>query len=475
MQFKTKNYIHQQEIFDKIKDLPYHALFLEMGTGKTKIAIDLLRYRCYEQKKVVSCLIICPKIAMLNWVDEFKIHSSIVEHVQVLTGSGTVKYTKLTNTNKEIFIINFESITSVYKLLYRKWEVMIIDESHRIKNIKAKSTMAILALSTKANYKYILSGTPILNNPMDIFSQFKFLDGGRTFGNSFMSFKTGYFIDENLAIQAKLAAGNKRYFPRYILNPLLEAAFKAKVRSISSSVKKEDCLDLPPKVYNMIKLEMSPKQRKMYDEMKEHLIAMLEATDFATVASTAAVKLMRLRQISSGFVSIDGENTIALFEDNPKLEATLEVLEEVTSTDKCIIWCCFRANIEMLRDKLAKYNPAVIYGGTDANAKYREQVKFKSDDSCRVMIAHPRSAGLAINLVNAKYVIYYSQGYELEYRKQSEDRNHRPGSEIHDKIVYTDLAYTNSIDTIISAALRKKDNIGSDIIRQIKLLKEGDV
>jgi SNF2 family DNA or RNA helicase len=184
---------------------------------------------------------------------------------------------------------------------------------------------------------------------------------------------------------------------------------------------------------------------------------------------------MRLRQISSGFAKIEGKDSLAVFSENPKMDALEDILEEITINNKCIIWCAFRHDVEAIRYKFTKYNPAIIYGGTDANEKYDQQNKFRKDNTCRIMVAHPKSAGLAINLVEASYAIYYSQGFELENRLQSEDRCHRPGSQVHDKITYIDLVYKNSVDVSILKALKSKKDIGSDILSQVKLiLEEGE-
>jgi SNF2 family DNA or RNA helicase len=472
MNFKTQPFMHQLNTLERIKDRDYYALFWEMGTGKTKEAIDLIRYRCYEKGEAISVLIICPKIAILNWVDEFKIHSTLEKVVQPLNENRYKKEVALKDKSKKIFIVNFESVKPMFNALYKRWDMIIVDESQRIKNMQAISTKAIIKIGDLSRFRYILSGTPILNNPIDIFSQYRFLDGGFTFGKSFTTFRLSYFINVNADLAAK-AGNNFKYFPKWELNKMLANTFKQKVQSIASVIKKEDCLDLPPKVYKTIHLEMGDKQRKMYEEMKKELIAEINDTKMYTVASTAAVKIMRLRQISSGFARLDGVETLAVFSDNPKMDALEDLLEEITINHKCIIWCAFRHDIEAIRDKFKIYNPSVIYGGTDANEKYDQQNKFRKDNTCRIMIAHPKSAGLAINLVEASYAIYYSQGFELENRLQSEDRCHRPGSQVHDKITYIDLIYKNSVDVSISKALKNKKDIGSDVLSQVKLILEG--
>jgi len=463
MEFKTKPFEHQLEVFENIKDLEYFALFWEMGTGKTKEAIDFLRYKCYKENKVLKTLVICPKIATYNWLNEFKIHSAIHNYADVLEGSKKQRLEILHNKNKKIFIINFEGIVTVYKELLQRWDLIIVDESQRIKNYKAQQSRAVVQLSTMSRFRLILSGTPILNSPIDIFNQYLFLDHGKTFGTNFFSFRNYFFSRTDIKI------GNGRSFPKFSLKKWLFDEVHRKIMSIADNKMKKDCLDLPDKVYQVLNLEMTAEQIKAYDDMKKDLITLYkESMDFAMVASTAATKIIRLRQISSGYLKMDETGEEIPLAKNPKLLVVKELLEDLSIKHKVIIWCCFRHDIFMLTKELSKYNPAVIFG--DTKDRYGQQTKFDKDDSCRVMIANPQSAGLAINLVVADYAIYFSQGFDLEHRAQSEDRCHRSGSEIHDKITYIDLVFPKTVDEVILNALRSKKKMAGSLIKIVEEL-----
>jgi len=470
MEFKTKPFDHQLQTLEKIKDKDYFALFWEMGTGKTKEAVDFLRYKCYQKKQVLRTLIVCPKIATYNWKKEIEMHSSLVKQAEILVGTKSKRLKLLNNRSKNIFIINFEGTVTLHKELLQKWDLIIVDESQRIKNFKAKQSKSLVQIGSLSNYRLILSGTPILNTPMDIFNQYLFLDHGATFGTNFFSFRNEYFN----RIDIQLGKDGAR-FPKFVLFEHKKEQLHRKIMGIADVRKKCDCLDLPEKIYQTIKLEMGVEQQKAYKEMLKDLITIYkENPEFTMIASTAAVKLMRLRQISSGFMKIEETKEEIAFSENPKLEAIKEILEDITINHKVIIWACFIKDIEMLQKELSKYNPVAIYGGT--KDKQIELTKFTNDKTCRVIICEPRSSSLAINLVQASYAIYYSQGFELEFRAQSEDRCHRSGSEIHDKITYIDLEFPSSIDCVISKALKSKSDMKDSLIKIIEeTISEEDI
>jgi SNF2 family DNA or RNA helicase len=460
MEFKTKPFNHQLEVFNMIKDFDYFALFWEMGTGKTKEAIDVLRYKCYLEKRVQRVLVVCPKIATHNWQNEFMVHSAMVEHVEILEGTKKQRIEKLRNKTKSIFIINFEGVVTIYKELLQKWDMIIIDESQRIKNYKANQSKAVVQLGTLARFRLILSGTPILNSPIDVFNQYLFLDHGKTFGTNFFAFRNYFFNRTDIQM------GPNRSFPKFSIRNELFNEMHRKIMGIADNRKKKECLDLPDKVYQTLELEMTKEQAKAYEDMRKDLITIYkEDPEQVMIAGTAATKIIRLRQISSGYMKLDETDQEVRLDKNPKMLAVKELLEDLTQEHKIIIWACFRNNIKLLQKELEKYNPAVIYG--DTKDKYGEQDKFKEDGTCRVMIANPQSAGLAINLVEADYAIYFSQGFDLEHRAQSEDRCHRSGSERHDKITYIDFIFPKSIDGIILNALKSKKKMAGSLIKSV--------
>jgi SNF2 family DNA or RNA helicase len=394
----------------------------------------------------------------------------MAKQVEILKGDKPTKLKLLDCQRFKIFIINYESVAGLKdRLLNYCFECMIVDESHRIKNIKADRTKNVIEVGRYVRYKYILTGSPILNSPIDIFSQYLFLDNGKTFGGNFFSFRNKYFVDVNAGFNKK-----REYFPKFTVRTNLLPEINEKILKQASVIKKVDCLDLPSKIYENFYLEMSTEIKAAYKSMEKELITLFENDPTqAMVASTAAVKLVRLSQITSGYLKLADTNTIKRFKENPKINAVKEILEEIAETAKVIIWAIFIENIKMLQEALVEYNPAVIYGET--NDKFAEQEKFKNDTTCRIMIANPQAAGIAINLVEASYAIYYSQNFSLEHRLQSEDRCHRIGSEIHDKITYIDLIYQKTIDEKVCFALKNKQKLSDAVLGVINQMKGGDL
>lgn len=457
MQFKTRPMQHQLELFNKEKDSDYIGVFWEMGTGKTKFAIDWLRYKFYINKTVLSTLIIVPKIGVLNWKDEFDKHSSSSSFVYPLLGSGTKRVKLLDTAPKEaIFVTNYEMIrTLLPAFMARQFVAIIVDESHRIKNPHSKTTKAILELSQYCKYRLALSGTPIPNNALDIWSQAMFLDKGETFGISFYGFRNKYFENKN--------AGNPfAKYPKYDLIDGMIPIINAKIKAFGSRKLKTECLDLPEKVYETVYLTMDMQQKRVYKELVEDLITYLE--NEAAVADTAAVKAIRINQVSSGFLKTEEGKEIR-FKTNPKIIALKSIIEDLPIGTKVIIWACFRNNIFQLLEEFKDYNPASIFG--DTKNAYEQEQKFRNDPNCSVMIANPQSASVAINLVEASYAFYFSQGFNLVHRLQSEDRNHRSGSQIHTKVTYYDFIFPKTIDELIISRLKQKEDLSNNLLAEL--------
>lgn len=452
MEFKTSPKAHQLALLELSKDLDFKGVFWEMGTGKTKFAIDWIRYKFYHHGQVLNTLIVAPKIALINWKDEFIKHSSSGSIVYPLI-KAVDRRRKLLESVKHpaIFVTNFEAIAKLEQtLIEKKIDIIVVDESHLIKNPTAKVTKSVHSLARYSKYRLALTGTPMPNGALDVWSQAYFLDFGATFGTSYFGYRNSFFRDEN--------AGNPHVqFSKYVLLDVAKPIINQLIAKIADVKRKDECLDLPPKVYQTMQLEMEKDQKKAYDDMLEDYIAYLQ--EDVIVADTAAIKQLRLNQISSGFYKNDDGKEVR-FKKNPKLDALKQVLECVDA--KVIVWCVFRNNIFLLQEELKKYNPACIFG--DTKDKYAEEAKFKTDDSCKIMIANPQSASVAINLVEASYAIYYSQDFNLVNRVQSEDRCHRIGSERHDSVTYIDLVFPKSIDEIVIKAVKYKQDLSKELL-----------
>jgi SNF2 family DNA or RNA helicase len=452
---------------EKVRDL---ALFFEQGTGKTRTTIEILRRRYHANGRLLKTLIICPPIVCENWKREFALYSKVNQKdIVVLRGPQTkrvenfLKHTDNLLADK-IFVTNYESMQmdSLAELMY-KWkpEILVCDESQRIKNFASKRAKRLAPFADITQHNYILTGTPILNSTMDIFMQFRILDRGETFGKNYFVFRSQYFMDSNEKWKDK-----PNHFPKYEMRMDMYDILQSKIKPKSLRVLKKDCLDLPPLIRQTIQVEMSKQQAKAYGEMKNDFIAFIESSTGkpqAVVAQLAITKALRMQQIVSGYASTEtGE--IVRFE-NPRLDALTELLEDITPEHKVIVWCTFKENYRMIAEVCAKLKIKFCsITGDNIKTRDAEMDTFRSNPEYRVMIANQAAGSVGINLVEASYMIYFSKSFKLEDDLQSEARNYRGGSEMHDKVTRIDLVATGTIDELINEALEKKQNIADKVL-----------
>jgi SNF2 family DNA or RNA helicase len=453
------------------------ALFFEMGTGKTGTLINILRARFNEKQKIMRTLILCPPIVIKNWKEEWKKHSTIDPcHIILLTGSGEKRartfmeegYTRDTHAPQgKIFVTNYEALLMdalFEQILAWKPEVLVLDESHKCKDAKSKRTKKAIQLSTLAKHRYLLSGTPVLNSPLDLFSQFVILDQGATFGKNFFAFRGRYFRDRNAGMP------RDRYFPKWEVVPGALEDINQKIFVKGMRVEKKDCIDLPPMVYQTIKVPMEGEQARLYKEMKKDLITFLK--DKAVTATMAMTKAMRLMQIASGYAKTAEGEEISLGQ-TPKQVALKELLEELTPNHKVLVWAVWKENYAQIRQVCEELGVGYteVHGDIPSGQKFANVDRFNTDSKCRVLIGHPGSGGIGINLVVASYSIFYSRNFSLEQSLQAEARNYRGGSleAGHEKITRIDLVCEGTIDELVSEKLAMKEEIGEKLLSDLSL------
>ena len=464
--FKTKPYGHQLTALEKSWNKEIYAYFMEMGTGKTKVLIDNLAM-LYDKGKVDGALIIAPKGVIGTWhKQELPQHMpDHIENVSVLwqaniTKEQSRKLGNLFKTTDElhILIMNVEALSTAKgsdfakKFLLSHKTLLAIDESTTIKNPKAKRTRNIIEISRRAQYRRILTGSPVTKNPLDLYSQCEFLSPWLLNFQSYYAFRNRYAEMKTLHIHGRsiqVVSGFKN------LNELSE-----KVKGFSYRVLKEDCLDLPDKIYMKRTITLTPEQKKVYDQMKKEALAVLNGKSVTTV--TALTQLMRLQQITCGHFSAD-DGTIQTIKNNRTLEL-MDVLEEIEG--KAIIWAHFQHDIKTVIKAIEKeYGPGSVvdyYGLTPQDQRDGNRKKFQENDKCRFLVGTPQTGGYVITLTAANTVIYYSNGYVLEKRLQSEDRAHRIGQK--KSVTYVDILAEDTVDERIVKALRKKINIASQVM-----------
>lgn len=452
----------------------YYGLFHEMGTGKSRSTVNIIRNLFTWHKRPLRTLILCPAIVVDNWAKEIDRFSKCGQFVQKLQGKGTDRARILKESKKSIFITNYEALHmeglfweaagkegKERKLIDRGFEVLICDELHKLKGYASKSTKLVIRMADRIPYRYGLTGSPILNTPMDIWPQFRILDQGKRFGDNFFAFRNTYFQDKNAAW-----SGDKR-FSKWILKDGAMEEISKKMSTCSSRVLKRDCLDLPPLIMQRVDVGMSPKQEKAYKEMKDNLVTYLNGA--ACVATIALTKILRLLQITSGYVKLDTEEEIS-FPDSPRLSGLEDILEGI-GEQKCIIWCAFKHNykdVTKVCDSLGLKHTSLT-GEQNQKQKELSVEEFNNGDK-QIMIANPAAGGVGVNLTSASMSIWFSRSHSLGDRLQALARNHRGGSERHEKILCIDLVCPGSIEESVLASLEAKENISDSILNIRKLL-----
>ena len=465
--FKTKPYAHQLAALEKSWDRQEFAYFMEMGTGKSKVLVDNMAM-LYDKGKINGALIIAPKGVYRNWYSqEIPNHlPSHIDHKTVLWTATTSKakdkeYQQLFKIDYDlhILIMNVEAFSTkkglefATKFLNCHKTLMAVDESTTIKTPTAKRTKAIITLGKFAKYRRILTGSPVTKSPLDLYTQCAFLNDNLLGFMSYYSFRNRYAVMRQANFggrRVQLIAGYQR------LDELAKL-----LKPFSDRVLKENCLDLPEKTYIERQVELTDEQKKTYETMKSAALASLKGK--MATAPHVLTQLMRLHQITCGHLKNDDE-TITEIKNN-RIDSLLEVLEETEG--KAIIWANYVYDIKRIVKAISKkYGEDSIvqyYGAVPADVRQKNIEKFQDPKSpARFFVGNPQTGGYGITLTAANNVIYYSNGYDLEKRLQSEDRAHRIGQK--KAVTYIDLITPKTVDEKIRKALRKKINIATEIM-----------
>ena len=464
--FKTKPYEHQLTALKKSWDKKVFAYFMEMGTGKSKVLIDNISM-LYDKGEIDGALIIAPKGVYKNW-QESEIPTHLPDHIvkKVVLWQANINKTqekKLntlfeTGTDLHILIMNVEAFSTTKgvqfasKFLSSHKTIMAIDESTTIKNPAAQRTKNILKWSYLADYRRILTGSPVTKSPLDLYTQCHFLDPWLLGHDSYYTFRTRYAYMRSINVSGRsvnIVTGYKN------LGELSE-----KLEKFSYRVLKDDCLDLPKKTFMKRMVQLTREQEKVYRQMKE--LALAELNGKMVTTANVITQMMRLHQITCGhFVSDDGK--VQEIKNN-RLDELMSVWEEIEG--KAVIWAHYRHDIKTLVKTIEKKYPgstATYFGDTDTESRQKAIKDIQNPDSkVRFLIGTPQTGGYGITLTGASTMIYYSNGYDLEKRQQSEARIDRIGQE--KPMTYIDILAEKTVDEKIVKSLRKKINIASEVM-----------
>jgi SNF2 family DNA or RNA helicase len=465
--FKTKPFAHQLKALEMSWDKKVFAYFMEMGTGKSKVLIDNMSM-LYDKGHINGALIIAPKGVYKNWFDsEIPTHMpNHIEKTMVLweSSAGKSKEKELDTLFKSsydlhILIMNVEALSTkkgkqfAEKFLSCHKTLMAIDESTTIKNPGAIRTKTIIDLGHNTKYKRILTGSPVTKSPLDLFTQCAFLDPWLLDHQSYYSFKTRYAITKQINVSGRMV--------QIVVGYRNLGELSDKLKPFSHRVLKDDCLDLPPKTYMKRTIQLSEEQSKVYKQMKEIALATLNGK--MTTTHNVITQLMRLHQITCGHFKSDDGTTQTL--KSNRLDELMDVLSEMEG--KAVIWAHYRYDIEVIVEALKKEygdKSVVTYYGDTSTDDRQKAIKLIQDpkSEVRFIVGTPQTGGYGITLTGASTMIYYSNGYDLEKRQQSEARIDRIGQE--KPMTYIDIIAEGTVDEKIVKALRTKVNIATEVM-----------
>ena len=464
--FKTKPFKHQLKALEESWNRQVWAWFMEMGTGKTKVCIDNIAI-LYDKGKIDRALVIAPNGIKRNWRRELSVHMADHVNYRVAVWSSSPKKKEkdeleqlsVMSDDLSILIMNIEALSTPRGVDFARSFIfsgscfMVVDESTTIKNHAARRTKNIMKIANLAKYRRIMTVSPVTKSPLDLYSQIQFLGGWFLEQTNYYAFRARY------AIVQQRNVGSHSF--QHVMGYQRLDELTAILREFSTRILKEDCLDLPDKLYTKRVVSMTPEQLKAYVEMKKQAMTFFE--DNPMTAASVLTQMTRLHQIVCGHVKTDDGQVRTL--KNNRIKELLQVLQETDG--KVIIWAVFRHDIQTIEKEIAneygKETVASYYGDTKDSIRQSIVDSFMDSDSdLRFFIGNPKTGGYGLTLTCSHTVVYYSNDYSLEVRMQSEDRAHRIGQE--DKVTYVDLMTEGTIDEKIVNSLNNKIDLASQVM-----------
>lgn len=437
---KTSPLLHQIDAINFVIQNETVPLFDDQGLGKTKIVIDAI---CsgLENNKFESVLVVCKKTLLNTWSREIKKHSYL--DFTVLDGARKQRGRSLMHLTK-FYLIGYESLLQELKriefLLDLRKFAIVLDESQKIKNPESRITQALLKLKDFSKKKIIISGSPLANKPEDLWSQFYFLDGGKTLGSDFKVFKGQFSV--KLKAKGSLEQNNRSL-----------AVLREKVGRVSIR-RTKDILELPEKIYYDVYINLEGRQKEVYDKALRDLIIEVKNTDGSVIVKQIdnyLVKLLRLTQIASNPKLVDE----TYCEQPVKFKKIDQLIKEIIERDeKVIIWSCFRDNIRLLKNRYKSYGAVMLFGEMTTEEKNVSVDKFQDLLEHKIMVANPSVASVGLTLTSANNAIYLDRNFKMDDYIQSQDRIHRIGQ--GKKCNLYKILAKNTIDEYTDEIIEKK-------------------
>ena len=426
---------YQKDIINEALNAGCYGIFADTGTGKTLMGLEIASH-------FNKTLILCPlSVIETAWVDDCNKFYPKKKIVNCWSNSRKGHINSL-NEEADFYVMNYES----YKILKNeicthKFDCMIIDESSCMKNMGSQITSMIIEMTSVIPHRFVLSGCPTPNHNSEIFPQMKFVNN-EIFGNNYYGFLARYFHQDmaNPHVWFQTDEDKERY--------------NLRLSEQSIFLKKEDCVDLPDKIFQVRRFNLSNEQRKYYDEMINDIQSHIN--EWSKFEFTA--KLMKLREITSGFVYPKEKGADVIKIQSNKINALAETLNEI-GDKQVIIWCQFQYEIE----SLAKQFDGV---GLTSKTKNRDNIiRDFRDGKIKYLFTHPQLLGKGVTFVNCTYNIYYSLSFSYEEFKQSQDRIHRIGQT--NKCTYIILQANDTIDEKIYDCLQRKKSAVDELYNEI--------
>lgn len=455
-------FAHQTAIFDTAKTRPYHALFCEQGTGKTKSVIDLIEHH-YKHGRITAVIVITTKGLLGNWTKvELQKHSSIpykshvwsldkLKNRMVGPASGNLFYF-LVNVDG-VLTQNFPAYFKEFLKVHPKF-ALVVDESTTCKNPNAARTKRVISMAKYAKIRYIMSGTPVTNSPLDLFSQSEILEPGLLGFANFYAFRARYARIVNVTFGMRTFKKITGYQNIPELREL--------VKSFASVVKKVDCLDLPPKVYRTIPVAMTTQQLGPYNELKAQALTYIQGNQVSVINTISLIG--KLLQVCSGQMKLPDGTYLSL--PNNRLEILEELVDECPG--KTLIWTSFVGTAKDIGDRLGD-KCIMLPSGLTLENRHKILETFRNGD-VQALVANPASAGHGITLTESSNSIYYSNSFNYENRAQSEDRVHRIGQT--ESCLYTDLICPGTVEEKVVKILKDKKAMADSLLSNREFLKE---
>ncbi len=493
--YKTKPYNHQRIAFEATRDEAILAVLWEMGTGKSKLIIDQAAWN-YQQGRIDGLLIWAPAGVHRLWND-LEVPKHLPDQIPRCTVtwlSGRMESraarddltTLLSYDGLSILTMNVEAAITKHglafatKFMKARRTMAVCDESQVIKNPGAARTKRLIALGKQAVMRRITTGTPITQGPLDLFTQYHFLD--RDFwmrGSAYEQRIASYWaFKHRYGRWRQVHLGGRKFEELVSYQNLDELTARCATTSIRAT--KAECLDLPDKVYTTRTFSLTPHQRQVYNQLRDEYIAEL-TTQAEVKVVHVLTRLLRLQQVASGYwpetregiecphchgagcdpchdigmvIHVHAPEDLVERAKNPRLLATLDLLEN--NPGSMIIWCRFRYDVDLLIKHIPE---AVRYdGSTSSDDRARAVARFQNG-TVRVLVGTPRAGGRGLTLTRASTVLYYSHDFSYETRIQSEDRAHRIG--LQHSVTYVDLVAEDSVDRHLLDVVAGKRDLAS--------------